>query len=210
MTQYELWKAIWSSLNDRNFFELAWRWIGTRRSVRMFVPLTFVGNHDVTRIASNSPTSARRPRAGRAADRAGMPSIYYGDEQVRPRRQGGTRGRGRRGAPGVAGHPGELRRGPGLRLHQQLIGLRRRHPWLTSAHIEVAELANEQLAVRLSGSDGQRLTALLNIADDGYDFEVADAAAVLLSSETTTDAAADRAGVVSVGDHGWAIVRNDG
>ena len=24
VTQYELWKAIWSSLNDRNFFELAW------------------------------------------------------------------------------------------------------------------------------------------------------------------------------------------
>ena len=24
ITQYELWKAIWSSLNDRNFFELAW------------------------------------------------------------------------------------------------------------------------------------------------------------------------------------------
>ena len=23
VTQYELWKAIWSSLNDRNFFELA-------------------------------------------------------------------------------------------------------------------------------------------------------------------------------------------
>ena len=24
ITQYELWKAIWSSLNDPNFFELAW------------------------------------------------------------------------------------------------------------------------------------------------------------------------------------------
>src|SRR6201999_4123777 len=24
VTQYELWKAIWSSLNSRNFFELAW------------------------------------------------------------------------------------------------------------------------------------------------------------------------------------------
>ena len=24
VTQYELWKAIWSALNDRNFFELAW------------------------------------------------------------------------------------------------------------------------------------------------------------------------------------------
>ena len=24
VTQYELWKAIWSALNDRNLFELAW------------------------------------------------------------------------------------------------------------------------------------------------------------------------------------------
>ena len=24
VTQYELWKATWSSLNDRNFYELAW------------------------------------------------------------------------------------------------------------------------------------------------------------------------------------------
>jgi cyclomaltodextrinase len=24
VTQYELWKAIWSALNDRNFFELGW------------------------------------------------------------------------------------------------------------------------------------------------------------------------------------------
>lgn len=37
-TQYELWKAIWSSLNDGNFYELDWRcsgtthfWAGSRR-----------------------------------------------------------------------------------------------------------------------------------------------------------------------------------
>jgi cyclomaltodextrinase len=24
VTQYELWKAIWNSLNEKNFFELAW------------------------------------------------------------------------------------------------------------------------------------------------------------------------------------------
>ena len=52
VTQYELWKAIWSSLADRNFFELSWAlnrhnsWLGT------FVPQTFAGNHDVTRLAT--------------------------------------------------------------------------------------------------------------------------------------------------------------
>ena len=32
ITQYEVWKAIWSSLNDRNFFELDPRWVGTTPS----------------------------------------------------------------------------------------------------------------------------------------------------------------------------------
>ena len=31
ITQYELWKAIWSSLNDPNFYELAWALDGTTR-----------------------------------------------------------------------------------------------------------------------------------------------------------------------------------
>src|ERR1700722_16091657 len=52
VTQYELWKAIWSALNDRNFFELAWAMDRHDALLDTFVPLTFVGNHDVTRIAS--------------------------------------------------------------------------------------------------------------------------------------------------------------
>lgn len=32
VTQYELWKAIWSGLNDRNFHELDWRCSGTTTS----------------------------------------------------------------------------------------------------------------------------------------------------------------------------------
>ena len=32
VTQYELWKAIWSALNDRNLFELDTPWTGTTAS----------------------------------------------------------------------------------------------------------------------------------------------------------------------------------
>ena len=52
VTQYELWKAIWSSLNDGNFFELAWALDQHNGFLAEFLPLTFVGNHDVTRLAS--------------------------------------------------------------------------------------------------------------------------------------------------------------
>ena len=52
VTQYELWKAIWSSIKDVNFWELAWALDRQAELCRDFVPQTFVGNHDVTRIAS--------------------------------------------------------------------------------------------------------------------------------------------------------------
>src|SRR5690606_24991064 len=81
VTQYELWKAVWSSLNDGNFFELDWALQRHNDFLAVFTPLTFIGNHAVTRIAS------------RLADRrhvehavvllltvGGVPSIYAGDE----------------------------------------------------------------------------------------------------------------------------------
>jgi hypothetical protein len=67
VTQYELWKAIWSCLNDRNFFELAWALDRHNRYLGSFCPLTFVGNHDVTRLAS------------RLTDGRHLPGIAAGD-----------------------------------------------------------------------------------------------------------------------------------
>ena len=43
VTQYELWKAIWSGLRDRNLFELAWALDRHNRLLDDFVPLTFIG-----------------------------------------------------------------------------------------------------------------------------------------------------------------------
>ncbi len=54
VTQYELWKAIWSSLNDGNFFELSYALGRHNALLDTFVPQTFVGNHDVTRIATQA------------------------------------------------------------------------------------------------------------------------------------------------------------
>ena len=94
VTQYELWKAIWSALNDGNFFELAWaieRHVGWLDS---FVPQTFVGNHDVTRIASRLDDPRHVAHAVvLLCTLAGTPSIYYGDEYALDRDQGGPRRR---------------------------------------------------------------------------------------------------------------------
>ena len=48
-----------------------------------FVPLTFVGNHDVTRIASAIHDERHLPHAlVTLFTVAGTPSVYYGDEQA--------------------------------------------------------------------------------------------------------------------------------
>ena len=52
VTQYELWHAIWSSIDSVNFHELQWTLGRHATFVEHFLPLTFLGNHDVTRVAS--------------------------------------------------------------------------------------------------------------------------------------------------------------
>ncbi|STZ74385.1 glycosidase [Mycolicibacterium fortuitum] len=83
VTQYELWKAIWSSLNDGNFHELDWALKRHNEFLETFVPLTFVGNHDVTRIASQLENSAHLEHAlVLLLTTGGTPSIYAGDESA--------------------------------------------------------------------------------------------------------------------------------
>ena len=84
ITQYELWKAIWSGLADHNLFELAHA-LGRHQD---FLdadggahPQTFVGNHDTTRIASQLADG--RDLAAAIALLAllpGIPTVYAGDE----------------------------------------------------------------------------------------------------------------------------------
>jgi cyclomaltodextrinase / maltogenic alpha-amylase / neopullulanase len=97
VTQYELWKAIWSSVNDRNFHELDWALRRHNTMLATFVPATFVGNHDVTRIATQITDPRHLPHAIAALTMlGGTPSIYAGDEYalhgVKEHRAGGGGG----------------------------------------------------------------------------------------------------------------------
>jgi cyclomaltodextrinase len=166
VTQYELWKAIWSSLNDRNLFELAWALDRHNGYLDDFAPLTFVGNHDVTRIASRLDDERHLAHALVVlCTVGGTPSIYYGDEHafrgVKEERAGGDDAV----RPAFPAGPEDLAPHglPAFRLHQELIGLRRRHPWLHRARTEVVELANERMVYR-SSSEGNRLTVTLDLS----------------------------------------------
>jgi cyclomaltodextrinase len=213
VTQYELWKAIWSGVSEKNFFELAWSMDRHGEFLDTFVPLTFVGNHDVTRIASAIPDERHLAHALVVLFTVGgTPSVYYGDEQgfrgVKEERAGGDDAvRPEFPAEG----PGELSAlgWPIYNLHTGLIGLRRRHPWLHRAAPVQRELTNEFYAYEVAGSatstDGgeshERLLVLLNLADEQHTSPADGATELLLGEATLADAS------VVVPAHGWAVVR---
>jgi glycosidase len=168
-----LWKAVWSSLNDRNLFELAWALRRHDELLDRFVPMTFVGNHDVTRIASRliDPDLLGHALAVLFGV-PGVPAVYYGDEQafrgVKEDRAGGDDAV----RPAFPATPGELAPyGEAVfHTHQELIGMRRRNAWLHDARITVDHVANEQLAVT-SRSAGGEVTVLLNVGDREHRFD---------------------------------------
>ncbi|MFC5263746.1 alpha-amylase family protein [Kribbella qitaiheensis] len=174
ITQYELWKAIWSSLNDGNFYEFAHALKRHDELLDTFVPQTFAGNHDVTRIASKLEDERHLGHALAILFAvAGIPSIYYGDEQafrgVKEERVGGDDAI----RPVFPARPDELAEDgwPTYRLHQRLIGVRRRNAWLVRARTTVEHLTNEAIALR-SGEGDNQVLVLLNIGDEDHRFPV--------------------------------------
>ena len=82
VTQYELWHAIWQSMNTTNLWALDWALQRHRRFCEHFRPQIFVSNHDVTRISSKLDDRRHITHAAVLLTMLpGIPSIYAGDEQ---------------------------------------------------------------------------------------------------------------------------------
>ena len=82
ITDYPLYKALWSSMNSLNFFELAHtlkRSYGEMyRGLQLF---SFADNHDVERIASKLSDAAKLPLIyDLLLTLPGIPCLYYGSE----------------------------------------------------------------------------------------------------------------------------------
>ncbi|HEY3511105.1 MAG TPA: alpha-amylase family glycosyl hydrolase [Kribbella sp.] len=176
VTQYELWKAIWSSLNDRNFFELSYALGRHNALLETFVPQTFVGNHDVTRLASRLEDERHLGHAlAILFTVGGVPSVYAGDEQafrgLKEERAGGDDAI----RPAFPSDPDELapHGWATYRLHQELISVRRRHPWLVRARTSVEHLTNTAIALRSTHGD-EWVLLLLNVSDEDQQFPLAD------------------------------------
>ena len=207
VTQYELWKAIWSALNDRNFFELAWALDRNNRFLDNFVPLTFVGNHDVTRLASRLSEERHLPHAlAILLTCGGTPSIYAGDEQafrgIKEDRAGGDDAI----RPTFPSKPQALAPfGWGTyRLHQSLIGLRRRNAWLHQARTRIVHVSNTHIAFEARNGEHHLLVAL-NLDDATCVQPVPSMGQVVaghgaISRMNTDDAR------INLPAHGWAVL----
>jgi len=168
VTQYELWKAIWSSIVDRNFYELDWTLSRHNELLDRFTPMTFVGNHDVSRIASTVGDAGAVLALVILMTTGGVPSIYYGDEQaftgVKEDRLGGDDAV----RPAFPDDPSLLSdQGRWMyRIHQELIGLRRRHPWLVTARSTTVSLTNTSYVYEARAAQGDGwLRVELDVAD---------------------------------------------
>lgn len=88
VTNYECYKGLWSSHNEKNYFEIAYslnRQFGNGGIYKDLVLYNFADNHDVNRLAS----TVKDPKDlyniySLLYTMPGMPSIYYGSEWAIP------------------------------------------------------------------------------------------------------------------------------
>ncbi|NEG54582.1 alpha-amylase family protein [Bifidobacterium platyrrhinorum] len=182
LTQYELWKSIRHALQSDNFFELDWNLTRHNAFLDTFVPQTFIGNHDVTRVASEIGADKAALALAVLMTVGGVPSIYYGDEQgyvgIKEQRLGGDDDIRPKfpDSPDMLSGLGE----PVYRLHQALIALRRRNPWLLDARTEKVLLENRRFVYRSVAADGgTHLTVELDV-ESTPTFTIRDAAGAVL------------------------------
>ena len=199
VTEYELWKAIWSSINSVNLHELEWTLGRHAGFVEHFTPLIFLSNHDVTRVASQIDDERHLPHAvALLGFLPGVPSVYYGDEfgleAVKEDREGGDDAV----RPELPGDRGQYR-GPHPEVeavYRRVIGLRRRHPWLVDAVITTEQVDAAHLVVRSRARHADDALALaLNLTDQPLALP---AGAKVLEAEP-----ASTGGMVA--PHGWAV-----
>ena len=204
LTQYELWQAVWHGIAERNFFELAHALERHNGLLPTFVPSTFLGNHDTTRIASSIGAELLPHALAVLFTVAGVPSVYAGDEYgwtaVKEQRLGGDDAV----RPEFPPHPpapgaGDRTAREALQVHRELIALRRRNPWLVRAHTDVVHLANAQVVLR-TATAGAAVVVALNLAERPADVPAADARAVACGTGHLAS------GRVRLPARGWAVL----
>jgi glycosidase len=164
-TNYEAYKGLWSSHNDRNYFEIAYsldREFGPGGIYRGLPLYAFADNHDVDRVSSILQDLAHLyPLYILLMTMPGVPSIYYGSECGIE----GRKGQGTDAPLRPALDPQSmLRDAPHPDLHRtikKLIALRRRRSALRRGEYIQLHVAREQFAF-LRHDANERIVVALN------------------------------------------------
>ena len=161
VTNYELYKALYSSHNERNYFELAHalnRQFGPQGIYRGLDLYTFADNHDVDRAASIlTDPSQLYPLTCLLLSMPGIPSIYYGSEWGVAGKRGPTSDEALRPRLELAA------RGPHPNLAwdiARLAALRRELPALRAGGYRPLHVAAQQLAFLREHPAGSVLVAV--------------------------------------------------
>jgi len=175
VTNYECYKGLYSSLVDRNYFEIAYalnRQFGEGGIYRHLQLYNFVDNHDVDRVASKLNNPQHLPLVyGLLFTMPGIPSIYYGSEWgIRGVRTSHSDADLRPALDirqaGVWGQSGDL-----LNRIQRLAHLRKSLPALRQGGYRQLAVQSQQLAFSRE-LGGEVVIAVFNAADEGIPMEL--------------------------------------
>lgn len=172
VTNYECYKGLYSSLVDKNYFEIAYALNRQFSEGGLYcgLPLyNFVDNHDVNRVASNLAEPGHLyPLYCLLFTMPGVPSIYYGSEWGISARRNGCDAPLRpyidlRHMPHAAPHPDLA---PAI---ARLAGVRRASPALKYGRYRQVSVDHEQLAFMREHPE-ERIIVLLNAAEEPVPF----------------------------------------
>jgi glycosidase len=167
VTNYEAYKGLYSSLNDRNYFEIAYalnRQFGPEGMYRGLPLYNFVDNHDVDRIAGMVRREHLFPLHVLLFTMPGVPSIYYGSEwAIEGRRRSGDDSAVRPALdPAMAAAAATE---PGLPATiARLARIRAESEALRRGSYRQLHVASEQLAFTRESGD-ERVVVMLNSAE---------------------------------------------
>ena len=166
-TNYQLSKALWSSLNDHNYWELAHSFERDGQMYGGLTMLNFLGNHDQCRVHSRlNDAAAHYPLAAASLLLArGVPCVYYGDEVAEKGAPGGPEGDlAMRRPVQLADALREQAAVDAVKTTAELVWLRRAHSALRDGNSAQVPLAhtNGQMAFARVGRDGAVAVVAMN------------------------------------------------
>jgi glycosidase len=175
VTNYEAFKGLYSSLVDRNYFEIAYtlnREFGPSGMYPGLSLYNFVDNHDQDRVASRlGDPRLLYPLYLMLFTMPGVPSIYYGSEW-------GLAGRRARGDDGPVRPALELVTAPGLGTEPALADAIRRLATIGAGSMALRRGSYRQLHVAAEQMafarelDGELIVVMLNAADHAVEVAV--------------------------------------